>query len=190
MLKDYSIFFGDQMKQIIILLTLILTTSAYALTNPPLGTVNYVDIERYLGKWYEVARFEQKFQKGCTSVTAEYSLREDGDIKVKNECRLGSINGKLKSSIARAWVIDKETNAKLKVQFFLSRFKIPFLSGNYWILDLGADYEYAIVGDDSRDYLWFLSRTKRIDEGLFTDLVNKAKDMGFDTSKLMRTQHD
>jgi apolipoprotein D and lipocalin family protein len=177
------------MKKICLLLILFTSTASFSAGFPTLNTVDYVELDRYLGKWYEIARFEQKFQKGCTAVTAEYSMRKDGDIKVLNSCRLSSPDGKLKKSVGRAWVTNKKTNAKLKVQFFLSRFRIPFLSGNYWILDLDDDYQYAIVGDKSRKYLWILSRTKDMDVGLYTDLVNKAKDMHFNTDKLIKTAH-
>ena len=175
--------------KILSLITTIFCFTAFAGSSLPLDTVDYVDLDRYLGKWYEIASFPQKFQKGCTATTAEYSKRKDGDIKVINECRLNSPDGKLKKGIARGWVVDKDTNAKLKVQFFLRRWRINKFAGNYWILDLGADYEYAIVGDKSRKYLWFLSRTKKIDDGLYEDLVNKAKDMDFDISKLVKTIH-
>ena len=178
------------MKKLKILLTVVLF-ALFGCTSKPDGIepVNNFDLNPYLGKWYEIARFDQSFQKGCTAVTAEYSLRKDGDIKVVNSCRLGSPEGKLKKGIGRAWIVDRDSNAKLKVQFFLRRFKIPFLSGDYWILDLDADYRYAIVGDKSRKYLWILSRTKEMDAGLYTDLVNKAKDMHCDTSKLIKTVH-
>lgn len=176
------------MKKLMLML-LFVSCSSLSAKNLPLDTVTNVELERYLGKWYEVARFEQSFQKGCTAVTAEYSLRKNGDIKVINSCRIGSPNGELKVSEGRAWVKDKDTNAKLKVQFFLKGIKLPFLSGNYWILELDEDYQYAIVGDPSRNYLWFLSRTSTIDEGLFLELEAKAKDMHFDTSKLLRTKH-
>lgn len=177
------------MKVTLLVLGLIVSTLASSANRVPLHTVDYVDIQRYLGKWYEIARFDQKFQKGCTATSATYTLRKDGDIAVKNECRLNNPNGKQKVSYGRAWVVDTDSNAKLKVQFFLKRFKIPFLAGNYWILELGDNYEYAIIGDPSREYLWFLSRTKTISERLYSHLINRAQDMNFDTTKLIRTSH-
>ncbi|MAF78438.1 MAG: hypothetical protein CME63_04945 [Halobacteriovoraceae bacterium] len=160
---------------------------------PNLDTVDFVDLDQYLGKWYEIARFEQRFQKGCTAVTAEYTLRKDGDIKVLNSCRQDHPNGELKQSDARAWVVDPTTNAKLKVQFFLTGIRIPLFAGNYWILDLGDEqngpYTHSIVGDDSGDYLWILARTPNISEEKYNELVSKARELGFDTSKLLRTQH-
>ena len=157
--------------------------------HPPLETVESVDLNRYLGKWYEIARFEQRFQKGCTATTAEYSKNNDGTIKVVNRCRLNSPDGKLKEAIGKARVVDKETNAKLKVQFFLRWLPLNFLAGDYWIIELGDDYEYAMVGAPNREYLWFLARTATIDETLYMELVQKAENHGFDTSKLLVTEH-
>lgn len=176
------------MKSLILMLTLVFASCAQA-KYPQLETVEHVDLSRYLGKWYEIARFDQKFQKNCTAVTAEYKLRKNGTIKVINKCRKFKPTGKLKVAIGRARVSNKTTNAKLKVQFFLRFLRIGFLSGNYWILDLGEDYEYALVGDPSRKYLWILSRTKEMDERTYLELVQKAETLGFDTSKLLKTVH-
>lgn len=158
---------------------------------PHLETVSYVDVDLYLGKWYEIAHFYQRFQKDCTATTAEYSLRPDGEIKVINSCHLDSPQGKLKKAEARAWIVDKKTNAKLKVQFFLTRFKLPLFAGNYWILDLGEQgnepYSHAIVGDDSGKYLWILARKPKLSAEKYNELVAKAKGLGFDTSKLIKT---
>ncbi|WP_372652228.1 lipocalin family protein [Halobacteriovorax sp.] len=176
------------MKQLFLMLLFASCTTLSA-NDLPLDTVNSVDLERYSGKWYEIARFEQKFQKNCTAVTATYRVRKDGDVDVTNTCRKHTPDGELKIAKAKAWVIDKDTNAKLKVQFFLRAIKLPFFAGNYWILDLGPDYEYAIIGDPSRKYLWFLSRTSSISEELYQELIDKAEDMSFDTSKLLKTIH-
>jgi len=144
----------------------------------PLETVAYVDVERYMGKWYEVAAFPQNFEKDCTGTTAEYTLLSDGKVKIINSCHLNTLDGKLKVANGSAYVADTETNAKLKVTFFK-----PFY-GDYWILDLGADYEYAMVGSPDRDYLWFLSRTPNMHENTFEHLKQKAYDLGFNTSAL------
>ena len=168
----------------------LMSCSSQAGSSNPLPTVSYVDLDKYLGQWYEIARFDQKFQKGCTATEANYSLRPDGDIKVVNKCRLGNPKGELKEAVGRAWIVDQTSNAKLKVQFFLSRFKIPFLAGNYWILELDSDYQYVLVGDKSRKYLWILSRTKILDSKIYEGLKQRAKELGFDTSKLMITEHD
>ncbi|MEX0298132.1 MAG: lipocalin family protein [Kordiimonas sp.] len=146
-----------------------------------------MDLNRYVGKWYEIARLEQKFQKGCVNSTAEYSLRPDGDIRVVNRCELPAKN-KSKEAIGRAWVTDKDTNSKLRVQFFLSGLKLPFLSGRYWIYDLAEDYSYVMVGDPSKRYFWLLSRTPTMNEALLTKLTKKAADIGFDTDKFILNQ--
>lgn len=155
----------------------------------PLDTVEFVELNRYLGKWYEISRFEQKFQKGCTATEANYSLRPDGDIKVINRCNLNSPDGKLKESEGRAWIVDENSNAKLKVQFFALGRRLPLFAGNYWILDLDENYNHVIVGDKSRKYLWILSRNKVMDDKTYNNLVNKAKSLKFDVSKLVKTIH-
>ncbi len=177
------------MKLLILFSLLFNMSCTDAANRVPLPTVESVDLNRYLGKWYEIARFDQKFQRGCTATTATYSLRKDGDISVLNECHLNSPQGPLKRAYGRAWVVDRNTNAKLKVQFFLTRFRIPFLAGNYWILELDEDYQYVIIGDPSRKYLWILSRSAQMDETLYQELVQKAESLNFDTSKLLKTVH-
>ena len=160
------------MRTLFLTITLLSSMMAYAGHVPELETVEKVDINRYIGKWYEIARFDQKFQKDCTAVTANYSLRKNGEIEVLNTCRKLTPTGKLKTAKARAWITDKETNAKLKVQFFLRSLRIPFFAGNYWILELGDNYEYAIVGDPSREYLWFLSSTEKLASDVYEYFIH------------------
>ena len=109
-----------------------------------------VDLQKYLGRWYEIARYEQGFQKGCEGVTADYSLRPDGGIGVLNRCRKS--DGRISQARGRAKIVDPATNAKLKVSFFG-----PFY-GDYWVLDHADDYRWSIVGEGSGRYLWLLSR--------------------------------
>ncbi len=145
----------------------------------PLQTVSSVDIERYLGKWYEIAAIPQRFQRGCAATTAEYSLRDDGKIDVLNVCRLE--DGSIKRARGKAWVVD-ETNAKLKVRFFW-----PF-TGDYWIIELAEDYSYAVVGHPDRDYLWILSRTAEMSPALHEMLMQTIETKhGYDVSKIVRT---
>jgi apolipoprotein D and lipocalin family protein len=177
------------MKILILLMTMIPFHVSCAGSRIALPTVENVDVQKYLGKWYEVSSFPQSFQKGCTATNAEYSMREDGGLKVVNTCHLDSPDGKLKKATGRAWIKDKKSNAKLKVQFFLSRFKIPFLSGNYWILDLDENYESVLVGDPTRKYLWILSRDPKLDQVRYDELVAKAEELKFDTRKLVKTIH-
>lgn len=147
----------------------------------PLETVAYVDVEKYMGKWYEIALFPQSFEKNCTGTTAEYTLRNDGKVTVVNSCHLNTLNGQFKVAKGEAYIADKLTNAKLKVSFFK-----PFY-GDYWILDLGQNYEYAMVGAPDRQYLWFLSRTPYMKTEDFDYLKAKATNLGFDISKLQMT---
>ena len=157
-------------------------TSTQRLKLSPLQTVERVELSRYLGTWYEIASFPQSFQKGCTATTANYSLREDGEIDVLNQCRKGSLEGKQDSAKGRARVVDRTTNAKLEVSFFR-----PFW-GDYWIVDLGEDYEYAVVGHPSRDYLWILSRTRTLPTERYKQIIQRLVGQGYEVSRLVRTQ--
>ena len=140
-----------------------------------------VDLARYAGRWYEIARLPNSFQKKCAGgVTATYELRPDGKVTVINECRKAS--GEITRAKGTAKVADKQSNAKLKVTFFW-----PFY-GDYWILDLGSNYEYAVVGEPKRSYLWILSRTPQIDDALYQGLLAKMANQGFDTSRMIKTQ--
>lgn len=150
---------------------------------PPLATVPHVDLDRYQGTWYEIASFPQRFQRGCTDTTATYRVRGDGQIAVFNRCRRGGLDGRETSIRGRARVTDASSNAKLEVSFFRP------LWGAYWILDLGDDYEYAVVGHPSRDYLWILGRTPTMDSALYHELLERLRRRGYDTSRLVRTRH-
>lgn len=152
-----------------------------AADHPPLPTVARVELSRYLGKWYEIARFTNSFQKGCTASTATYSLRPDGKITVLNECRKDSPAGKVKVARGKAWVVDQKTNAKLKVQFFW-----PF-SGDYWIIQLGSGYEYAVVGEPGRKYLWILCRRPTLEKDLLQSIFIRLREQGYDPGKLLFT---
>lgn len=139
-----------------------------------------VELSRYLGKWYELARYEQGFQKDCEGVTADYALREDGMISVLNRCR--KPDGKISDAKGRAKIVDPATNAKLKVSFFG-----PFF-GDYWVLDRADDYSWAIVGEPSGRYLWILSRDANPGQARLDKLIGRARVLGYDTSMLRITQ--
>lgn len=149
--------------------------------DPPLRTVPSVDLSRYVGTWYEIASYPQRFQKGCTGTTATYTLRADGKIDVLNRCSRDSLNGRVTVARGRAKVVDKNTNAKLKVSFFW-----PFW-GDYWIIDLGRDYEYAVVGHPKRKYLWVLSRKPVMDALIYEGILERLRAQGYDTTRLVRT---
>jgi apolipoprotein D and lipocalin family protein len=142
--------------------------------------VPYVELQKYMGKWYEIAHLPAKFQEGCSETTATYTLKEDGSVAVLNECKK---NDKLRLAKGRAKVIDKTTGAKLKVTFFW-----PFY-GDYWIIKLGANYDYSVVGTPNRKYLWILSRTPQMDDKLFSQLIEFVKSKGFNIGSLIKTSH-
>jgi apolipoprotein D and lipocalin family protein len=158
------------------------STTTEGLHLPVLETVPHVDLDRYLGTWYELASFPQSFQRGCTVTTATYVLRDDGQIDVVNRCRLGSPDGKEKVARGRARVVDRITNAKLEVSFFR-----PFW-GLYWIIDLAPDYSYAVVGHPGRDYLWILSRTPTMNEETYQRILARLRAQRYETSRLVRTR--
>ncbi|MFN0135432.1 MAG: lipocalin family protein [Phycisphaerae bacterium] len=148
----------------------------------PLETVESVDIERYVGKWYEIARYPFAAQAGCTGTTADYTLRDDGRVTVLNTCYVGSLDGEVQTIEGTARVVDEETNAKLAVSFF------AFFEGPYWIIDLDPDYQWAVVGTPIRTNLWILSRTPTLDEATYNDILTRLPDKGFDPARLELTE--
>ena len=168
----------------ILLITLLFISGCVTMsgnTMKPLKTVESVNLDNYVGQWYEIARYHHRFQKGCVGSKATYTMRDDGKISVVNECFDKSSSGKLRSAKGKAWVVDKQSNAKLKVSFFW-----PF-AGDYWVIDLGENYEYAVVGHPDRKYLWVLSRTPEMDENVYQAILDRLQKQEYDTSKLFRT---
>lgn len=152
-----------------------------SLAQAPLATVAHVDLTRYAGLWYEVARYPNRFERMCDrNVTATYTLRPDGKIGVVNAC----LRSDGSRTLARGWarVADPQTSAKLKVTFFW-----PFF-GNYWILDLSPDYRYAVVGEPGRKYLWILSRTPQMEPEQYSGITSRLAGMGYDASRLVRVR--
>ena len=148
----------------------------------PLQVVEEVDLERYAGRWYEIASFPQRFQRGCVATVASYTLLHDGRIQVVNECRDGTFDGELRRVEGVAWVADPSASpAKLEVQFFW-----PF-RGDYWILELDPDYRHAVVGHPSRNYLWILSRTRAMDPAVYEGLLARIEAQGYELERLTRT---
>ena len=153
---------------------------------PPVRTVETVDLRRYAGDWYEVARFPNRFQRRCVSdVRARYVIRTDGRVDVLNQCRTadGTIDAR---GVAR--IVDTRTSAKLKVRFAPAALSfLPLVWGDYWILGLAADYSWAVVGSPDRKYLWILSRTRDLPAHAFTEALAAARANGFDTAHLSAT---
>jgi apolipoprotein D and lipocalin family protein len=152
-----------------------------SVTETPLTVVSQVDVSRYVGKWYEIASYPAVFQAGCTGTTAEYTLRDDGRVGVLNTCYQGQLDGPVKTIQGTARVVDTETNAKLKVTFFS-----PF-EGDYWIIDLDEHYQWAVVGEPRRKFLWILSRTPTLDDAIYQSILARLPEAGYDASRLRRT---
>lgn len=141
-----------------------------------------VDLSRYAGKWYELARYENRFERGCRDVTAEYVLRSDGLIDVINSCE--TAEGGHEVARGRAKVVADSAGAKLKLSFFG-----PFYTGDYWVLDHDDDYQWAIVGEPSGCYLWILHRDAVPEPSLVSGLRQRAGALGYDLRRLRRTHH-
>lgn len=160
---------------------------ASAQTKEKPTTVQSVDLNKYKGVWYEIARYPNKFQDQCVSdVSAEYVLEKDGGIVVTNKCK--NDKDKIEEAKGKARIKDKQTNAKLEVRFAPKALSfIPQVWGDYWILDLGKDYDYALVGSPDRKYLWVLSRTPQIENAKYENMMQIAKQEGFNPDKLVKT---
>jgi apolipoprotein D and lipocalin family protein len=150
-------------------------------TYAPLATAIDINLERYAGKWFEIASLPNTFQRGCSCTTAEYIIRPDGVVRVINTCR--KEDGTIDRIEGKAFVVEGSSNAKLKVQFFW-----PF-RGDYWILERDEAYSYAVVGVPSRKYLWILSRSTTMQDGQYNQIVGRLQNQGFDTAKLQKTVH-
>lgn len=149
-----------------------------------MDTVIPVDINRYAGKWYEIARFPHSFEKNLEGVTATYTLRADGKIDVLNKGYKGSPDGKPKTIKGVAKIPDKDRPDRLKVKFFL------FFWAEYNILELDQEeYNYALVGSSSPGFLWILCREPKMDDDVYLMLVNRAAELGYATEKLIRVRH-
>jgi apolipoprotein D and lipocalin family protein len=148
---------------------------------PELKTVPAVDLNKYLGLWYEIAAIPTAFEKDCVGVTATYTMRPDGKIRVFNHCWKKTLDGQEAKIEGRAWLPDPKDTAKLKVSFFL------WFAADYWIIELGKEYEYAVVGNPGRDYLWILSRAPQMNETLYQALLQRIAGHGYDVQRLHKT---
>lgn len=147
------------------------------------SVVQNFELDRYLGKWYEIARFDHTFERGLVGVTAEYSIRDDGKIKVVNSGFRETLDGKRSVATGKAKIPNKQVPAKLKVSFFW------IFYADYFVLELDKEYQWAIVGSKSDKYLWILSRSPQMDDDLYKELLNKAAERGYDVSKLIKVLH-
>ena len=153
------------------------------------ATVPHVELDRYLGTWYEIARLPMRHEpREYTDITATYSLQPDGKVKVDNRAR--DAEGEVKQSVGEAEVVEGSGSAKLEVSFMPDGLKwVPFTKGDYWILRLDPDYRTALVGFPDRKYLWLLAREPGIDEAVKASYLETARQQGFDLSDLIHTPH-
>jgi apolipoprotein D and lipocalin family protein len=166
---------------ILLLITIITIMTTKNGGSQELQTVQSVDLNKYAGKWYEIASYPQRFQKGCHCTTAEYTLSDKGYVIVENRCNKDSVTGKQAYIKGKAFVEENSGNAKLKVQFFW-----PF-KAKYWIIDLADDYSYAVVSHPNKKYLWILSRTPKMNQVTYEEILSRLKKKGFDPTKLQVT---
>lgn len=153
----------------------------------PLATIAALDVPRYLGRWYEIARFPNGFQAKCVADTrAEYSLKPDGGVQVINRCRMA--NGEWSEAIGTARQVGGSTSPKLEVRFAPAWLSfIPAVWGDYWIIDLDPEYQLVAISEPRREYLWVLSRKPQASPDAYAALVQRLRHLGFDTGKLETT---
>ncbi len=167
---------------LIIKLILLIRTGCATKKNT-LQTVHYVDLDQYLGKWYEIASYPHRFQRGCHCTTATYTIGPKGHMIIENRCLKGGTDGKEAISRGKAYVKKNSGNAKLQIQFFW-----PFRA-DYWIIDLAPDYSHAVVSHPGMNYRRILSLTPEMDETLFNQIIDRLVEMGFDRERLQKTVH-
>ncbi len=179
------------MKRLItISFTIILATLSFfaqSSKETAVRTVPSVDLKKYSGTWYEIAKYPNKFQKNCVgNTTATYTLKSEGKLEVLNRCL--EKDGTTKAAKAAGKINDKQTNAKLKVRFapgFTSF--LPFVWADYWVIDLASDYSYAVVATPDRDYFWILSRTPELKDDIYQNILRRAETQGFVPSRVVKT---
>lgn len=154
----------------------------------PLTTIASLDAKRYMGTWYEIAKFPNRFQKKCVGfTTATYSARADGRVDVVNRCRLADGGNDVASGVARQ--PEGPASPKLEVRFAPAILSfLPMVWGDYWIIDLDADYRLAAVSEPKREYLWILSRTPKVDPAAYDALLGRLKAQGLDLNRLEPTR--
>lgn len=160
------------------------TGAEYRDTSVEMTTEGPVDLERYMGLWYEIARFPNRFEEGCAGVTAEYSLNDDGSVKVVNTCRQGSPDGPVEAAEGRA-VATTPDNDRLEVGFVSW---LPFATGDYWILDVDDAYQVAVIGNPAGTTGWVLARTPALPAERLEAAYDVLRRNGYDTSRIILTE--
>ncbi len=171
----------------VVLIGLGAATLAYAQTKP-LQTVDKVQLDRYLGVWYEIARKPMYFENKCSrDITATYTLNENGNVSVTNRCL--SKDGQLQQSIGEAFVQNAPFNTKLKVSFLPEAIRwLSVARGDYWILKIDDDYQTVLVGEPRRKYMWVLSRSAQPDQAVVNEYLEYAKSVGYNLTDLIHTK--
>ncbi|WP_338055551.1 lipocalin family protein [Shimia biformata] len=174
------------MIRLVAALSLMLATTpaiadSYRDTAVPMQVDTGLDLNRYSGLWYEIARFPNRFEKNCFAVTAEYALREDGKISVVNTCRTGAVDGPVKQAEGVAIVAEP---GKLEVGFAPGSSVLPFLRGDYWVLDVTPDYSVAVVGTPAGRTGWILARSPQISDAALSEAMQVLSDNGYDVTEL------
>ncbi|BCS31342.1 membrane protein [Luteitalea sp. TBR-22] len=153
----------------------------------PVSPVENFDIDKYMGRWFELARYPNRFQKRCTGdVVVYYARRADGRVDVKNTC--ATAKGPIEAKGVARRADPKGPASVLEVRFAPAFLSFLPVWGDYWVLDLAPDYSTAVVGSPDRDYLWVLSRTPDVDQPTYARLVEAVRDQGFDPARLVRTR--
>jgi apolipoprotein D and lipocalin family protein len=154
----------------------------------PLQSIASLDVPRYLGRWYEIAKFPNRFQQQCVADTsADYSLLPDGSLQVLNQCRRS--NGEMQQALGAARQVGGGNSARLQVRFAPAWLSLlPFVWGDYWVIDLDADYQLVAVSEPRREYLWILSRSQKPDPARYAALLDRLRGMGFSLERLEITR--
>jgi apolipoprotein D and lipocalin family protein len=167
---------------LLILMPVFLASTSFCQTNKKAmdyTTVKELDLQKYMGTWYEIARYDHSFERGLAGCTANYSFRPDGKIKVINQGYKGTLRGKFMKAAGKAKLPDKKEPGKLKVSFFL------FFYADYYVLELGENYDWALIGSSTDKYLWILSRTPKLEPSVYQKIIGLAQKRGYDTTKLL-----
>ena len=149
-----------------------------------LPVIPYLDLNKFQGVWYEIARTPWFPEDDCYGVIAKYNLQLDGDIEITNICQKGSFEGEISKITGKGWVVDQKTKAKLKVQFIW-----PF-ELNYWIIHAAPNYSYIVVGEPDRENLWILNQKPEMDSNTYDEIIKVVAQKGYDISKIIKTPQD
>lgn len=176
-------------QAVVTLLLGVASLAAQAQAQTPLTTIASLDVSRYLGRWYEIAKFPNWFQKRCASDTAaDYALLPDGNLSVLNQCR--EADGTWDTALGLAKPVGDPHSARLQVRFAPAWLSfLPFVWGDYWVIDLDDAYELAAVSEPRREYLWILARSPVVDTARYTALLARLQAKGLDTARLEKTPH-